>query len=1857
MSTRIALSLFLSLVFCQNWLAAQCPITVNAGPDQYVCQAGGTATLLGSVSGTALGYSWTPTTGLSNPNILTPSVTITGPATYTLSAQAVDPSATNLVTNPAFELGNTGFTSQYSFNPLPITPGTYVLTTSPALVLSTFPPCDDHTFGNGTGYMMLVNGNASTGAQVWCQTIPVAQNTWYVMSGWVMASPLFPPTMQFSVNGVLVGDPYPASTGTCDWQQFSAAWFSGSATTAQLCVTDQISGGNGFLGDDYALDDIFFAPACTVTDQVSVGIVSVNASSPATAILLCNAVQTGIVLSGNGSSTGPGYTYQWDGPGVIAGGNSINATVNQEGLYTLTVSYDSGNGICTDQSTTLVLPDPNVVVGAAFGNGVLDCDNPTVSLDGTGSSVGSTISYNWQPAAGVVAGQGTLMPDVNQPGVYTLTVSNSISGCTATASVIVNQDIAQPSAAANAPTPISCADPQVLLSGSGSSTGPNFTYLWTGPGIVSGDDLLNGCTVNQPGQYVLTVTNNTNGCTATATATVTQDGSTPVAAAAANAPGSLDCDTPTLILNSTGSSTGPGISYAWTTMDGQFAGPTTGATATIDDGGTYLLTVTNSVGCTATASVTVAADFATPTVGIASPIPVINCLADSVQLDASQSSSGSGFGLVWATQNGNILSGSNMLMPWVGSAGIYTLTITNSANGCTASASATVTANTTPPIAQAGPNATLDCSGTAINLDGNGSSSGPNFTYQWTTAGGNIVSDDTTLSPEVNGVGQYFLMVENAANGCTAIDSVMVGQDVNAPTVVIAPPASLDCDTDEITLDATGSSSGANITLTWNGPSFVGGQNTLMPTVNAPGIYQLILLNQTNNCVANASVTVAIDTVAPVADAGAAPVLDCSVQSGTLDGSGSSQGPLFSYLWSNGDTILTPTISAPGTYTLTVTNSATSCTAADAVTVAPFGNLPDVDIATPDSLNCTITQIQLAATASNGAEFAYDWTFTGTGTGIVSGDTTLTPTVGSAGTYTLTVTNTTTNCSASESVQVAQSATLPTVDAGAPQTLLCGQTSLQLSGTGSSGVSYNWTTQNGNILSGEDTPSPTVNAPGTYTLTVTDAQSGCTASDDVVVGQDASAPVADAGAPQTLDCNTISVQLDGSASSGGAGITYLWTTVDGVISLGETTLTPTVTAAGTYLLTVTNTANNCQTLASVQVDLQNQQPDAIIALPQVLGCNNPTTTLNGTGSSVGPAFSYLWTGPGVLSGATTLMPVVNAPGVYTFAVTNGQTACVTFAQVTVVQDLTPPSALAAAPQPLTCTFGQVPLSGLGSSVGAGFTYQWQGPGIVSGGTTLAPIVDAPGLYQLTVTNQGNSCTATTSVVLTENITPPTAVAAATGSLDCNTVQATLDGTGSSTGAGFTYQWQGPGIVSGGTTLNPMVNAPGTYTLTVTNQANGCTATATAMMIQTLTAPVAVATASQPLTCALLTTSLDGTGSTTGAGITYQWQGPGIVGGGTTLQAFVNQPGAYFLTVSNVANGCAATVQVILNQDIAPPTAEAGPSLSLNCGQGSLSLQGGSTTPSATFSWASQTGSFQSGQDTPSPVVTAPGTYLLTVTNPSNGCTALDSTVVTEQPAIFPSPQFVVPNCQNPVGSISFDGGQGGATPFVYSIDGGASFTLNDIFENLQPADYEVLVQDANGCQTSYLVSIPPAQTLVVSLSASGTVDFGGSLQLSPVLNFSPDQVASIVWSPADGLSCTDCLEPMATPTQDVTYTVEVTSVDGCTGSASISLTVVLPKGDIYVPNAFSPNADGINDVFTLFANENEVTEIVSFRVFTRWGESVFEGFGLQPNDTTTGWDGTFRGKEVDLGVYAWFAEVEMATGERRVLKGEVTVVR
>ncbi|MFM8950159.1 MAG: hypothetical protein ACKOKB_05205, partial [Bacteroidota bacterium] len=465
----------------------------------------------------------------------------------------------------------------------------------------------------------------------------------------------------------------------------------------------------------------------------------------------------------------------------------------------------------------------------------------------------------------------------------------------------------------------------------------------------------------------------------------------------------------------------------------------------------------------------------------------------------------------------------------------------------------------------------------------------------------------------------------------------------------------------------------------------------------------------------------------------------------------------------------------------------------------------------PDKvLNCTTTSTTLNG-SSNIAGSTFSWVATNGGN-IVSGANTATPVVNAAGTYTLTVT-TGTACSSTDVTVVTSNTTAPNANAGVDKVLTCSTTSLILNGSSTTaGVTYSW---NGpGVVSGGNTATPTVNAAGTYTLTVTNPANGCTATDQAVVTTNLTVPNAEAGPNAQLTCAMTTATLSGSSTT--SGVSYSWTG-PGFVS-GANTATPLVNTAGTYTLTVTSNSNGCTATDIVLVTLNVKVPIANAGSDNSLTCTTTSLSLQGT-SSVSPS-NFSWSGPGIVSGANTATPTVNAAGTYSVTVTDPSNGCTSSDDVLITLNVVSPGADAGADNTITCTNGTVSLHG--SSATAGVNYSWSGPGISGSSNTASINVNAAGTYTLTVTNPANGCTASDVAVVGTNFNTPSAEAGPANALTCVILEVALSGSSSTSGAQFA--WSGPGLGAGSNTATPTINAIGTYFLTVTDPANGCTAT-------------------------------------------------------------------------------------------------------------------------------------------------------------------------------------------------------------------------------------------------------------------------------------------------------------------------------------------------------------------------------------------------------------------------------------------------
>lgn len=227
-------------------------------------------------------------------------------------------------------------------------------------------------------------------------------------------------------------------------------------------------------------------------------------------------------------------------------------------------------------------------------------------------------------------------------------------------------------------------------------------------------------------------------------------------------------------------------------------------------------------------------------------------------------------------------------------------------------------------------------------------------------------------------------------------------------------------------------------------------------------------------------------------------------------------------------------------------------------------------------------------------------------------------------------------------------------------------------------------------------------------------------------------------------------------------------------------------------------------------------------------------------------------------------------------------------------------------------------------------------------------------------------------------------------------------------------------------------------------------------------------------------------------------------------------------------------------------------------------------------------------------------------------------------------------------------------PYVVSLGTQATTAPPYDFSNLTEGPHAINITDYFGCSTDTTIIVPPPGTLTLELGPDHTVNLGEGVQLPIVTDVIP---TFINWQPEEGVICEpSCLAPFLLPGQTTTYTLTIGTDAGCAISDSLTI-IVNEVREVYIPSAFSPNGDGRNDYFTIYANTPNVQEIISLQVFNRWGSLVYEQQSFPPNDLASGWDGNFKGSPMGSDVFAYVAEVRFLDGHSIFYTGDLHLIR
>jgi len=455
--------------------------------------------------------------------------------------------------------------------------------------------------------------------------------------------------------------------------------------------------------------------------------------------------------------------------------------------------------------------------------------------------------------------------------------------------------------------------------------------------------------------------------------------------------------------------------------------------------------------------------------------------------------------------------------------------------------------------------------------------------------------------------------------------------------------------------------------------------------------------------------------------------------------------------------------------------------------------------------------------------------------------------------------------------------------------------------------------------------------------------------------------------------------------------------------------------------------------------------------------------------------------------------------------------------------------------------------------------------------------------------------------------PPLTVSLGNDTIVCNGTVLNLTPVSS---GGSTYSWS-----TGASTSTISVSTPGKYWL---DYGNGSCCYKSDTINVTYTAPPTVSlTASKPSVCkgeeSLLTAS---------GGTNYSWN----TGAKTdTLTVSPGVASSYTVTVSSAA-GCAAKDSITINLKPSPTLSVSG-SGSICKGQSLLLTASGSGTG---YNWSNGATSTTTNV---SPVSTS--TYTVTATNAA-GCTTSDSATV--QVNTLPIAKITGDNLCGPLSEVLK--ASGGST-YLWNIGATADSLLIT-----SPGKYSVKVTSPAGCSSSdsITVVVNPLPVPTVTPFPIDTIIKGNSVVLSA------GGGTSYSWTPAAGLSNPDVSSPTASPGTTTTYIVTVKDNNNCTATDSVTIYVKdIICGPVFVPNAFSPNKDGHNDVYYVRGN---CIISMDFVIFDRWGTAVFRS-----NNPANGWDGIFRGEDCDTGVFMYYLDALLRDGTHFVKKGNISLVR
>ena len=1684
----------------------------------------------------------------------------------------------------------------------------------------------------GTGLWTLVSGTGTI-------TTPTSETSGLTGLGvgpnvfqWTISNnPCTPSTSQVTITGVAAPSASNAgvsgsvcgtsatlagnipATGTGLWTLISG---SGTITTP----TANNSGITGLgVGPNVFQWTISNNPCTANSSQVTItGVAPPTISSAGGPQSICGSATA---LTGNAAISGTGLWTLISGSGTITTPTANNSGLTGLGIGPNVFQWTISDAPCaasTSQVTITGIAAPTVSNAGApqsvCGTTTTLAGNTPVSGTGTWSLISGsgTITNPALPNSGVTGlGAGA--------NVFQWTISNN--PCAASSSQVT---ITSSTGLAIAPT-----QTNVLCNGattgsatatvSGGTGAGTYVYAWTPSGGAA--TTASGLTANT---YTCSVKDGNN-CPVSQTFVISQP--TVIALTPSTTPSGCGVSTGSATVGVTGG-TGPGTyTYSWTPIGG------TAATANNIASGTYTIAVTDGNNCPMSTT-TIVGNTSGPSASLFSSSN-ITCHSACNGTATVSISGGTGPGTYtysWSPSGGTAAS-ANALCP-----NTYTCSVRDGDN-CLITQTVTISE---PPLLSIVPSqSNVLCNGSATGsatATVSGGTGAGTYTYSWTPSGGSAATASALAA------NTYTCSVTDA-NNCPVSQTFIV----TAPSALSVTPTQTNvlCNgnsTGSATATVTGGTGAGTYMYAW-APS---GGSAATASGLAANTYTCSIKDG-NNCPASQTYVISAPSALSLTPSQTNILCNgSSTGSATASISGGTGPGTYTYSWTpSGGTAATASGLAASTYTCSVTD-ANNCPVGQTFIISQPTVLTLTTSTTLSGCGVATGSSSVGVTGGTGAgTYTYSWTPSG-GTAAIANNLT-------SGNYTVAVTDAN-NCpmtmttfvgnssgpsssstSANVSCHAACNGTatvIPTGGTGAgtytyswspsggtaatatalcPNTYTCNitdanncltiqtitisepsilaitptQTNILCSGsaTGSANAAviggtgtytYSWTPSGGNAATAS---ALTAN---TYTCSVTDGNN-CPASQIFILSDPAPVNVSMPTKTNIL-CHGAPTGLAVAAASGGTGAgtyTFSWTPTGGNKD------TASGIGAGTYTCTVTD-ANGCS--SSSQATLS--QPafalnDSTQSTPAACGANNGSATTFAFGGT--SAYTYSWSPSGGMASKACGLGV----GIYTCTITDAN-GCQTTANVTVSQ----PSTLSAlvTPTQIHCNGDSTGSASIAVSGGtSAYTYNW----LPSGGTNPIASGLKAGIYSCTITD-ARGCSITQSVTITQPVSPlsdiltPTA-ATCNGLMNGSASAAVSGGT-----AGYSYSW----APSGGTLPTASGLPAGIYTCVVTDL-NGCKNSSTTTISQP--SVLSAITGTTNATCGSNTGSATATPSGGTGAYTYAW----TPSGGNAATASSLLAGTYTCEITD-ANGCSQNYTATIVSIGSLPVVTVLSSGSTTICQGKTDTLTASASAGVTYSWST-------GATSPSIVVNAANNYTVTATNSCGSTTAVTTL------AVSPLPVAVITGNANTCKGDSVKLTASGGTSYLWnnSIPGASIYVS---------ASGTYTVVASNTCGTSSAQSVVSISNVMAQFTADSTQG-SGALTVH-FTNTSSPSATTWSWDFGDGNTGTGP-NPANTYTASGTYTVVLTATDanGCSGTYSMIITINDVAPWISVPNVFTPNGDGQNDLFLVTAQG-----LTSFnvKIYDRWGVSLAE-----LTSQNQGWDGrTEAGQEVVNGTYYYILEAQ-----------------